>query len=243
MRRGRDISIDLEISFREGIFGTERRVILTKVNSCADCHGKGAKPGSTLKTCASCNGKGRLQETRRSFLGMFTAERMCETCAGAGKVPEMPCAGCGGVGVRRESGEVVIVVPPGVESGQMIKLPGEGEAVARGSAGDLYVKLSVEEDRRYKREGKNLIMELEVKLTDALLGAEYSTPTLDGDLKVTIPAGVSSGEVLRARGKGIPIDGDKNKRGDLLIEILVKTPAKLSHRAKELVEELKREGV
>lgn len=242
VRRGRDISIDLEVPFKESIFGTERTVLITKVGACITCAGNGAKPGTQLTKCATCAGKGRVQETRRSFLGSFTSERECSNCAGRGEVPKEKCATCSGAGVLRKSEEVTIRIPSGIEDGEMIKLVGQGEAISSGTPGDLYVKIHVERDPSWRREGDNLVTDLSVKLTDALLGSEYKLQALDGEIPLTIPEGVSFGETLRVRGRGVPTD-NKGKRGDLLVRISIKTPTKISKGARGLLEKLREEGI
>lgn len=240
-RRGRDISIDLQISFTESIFGTERKVLITKVGQCEECGGTGAKKGTSLVKCSPCGGKGRLVETRRSFMGTFSTERECGTCGGTGEVPKENCSKCYGKGVLRKSEEVLVEIPAGMEPGEMIRLTGQGEAIAKGGAGDLYVKVHIEKHPVWKREGYNLYMDLKVKLTDAILGATYDVKTLDGDIKLKIPEGVSSGEILRVKGRGVPID--KYKRGDLMIKVVIPMPSKISKQARIAVEKLKEEGL
>lgn len=241
VRRGRDISVDIQISFAEAVFGTERKVLINKVAACEHCAGSGAEPGTKTKSCPTCNGAGKVEQQRRSFLGTFTTTKPCDTCYGKGVVPETPCKTCGGVGVREKSEEVTIRVPPGIETGEMLRMTNQGEAVPGGVNGDLYVRIHVEKHSLFRREGANLHMNLDVKLTDAALGAEYVIDTLDGALNLKIPAGISSGEILRVRNKGVPVKA--GKRGDLLIKIVIKTPAKLSRKAKKLFEELKEEGL
>ncbi len=238
--RGRDISIDIQVSFAEAVFGSERNVLLTKLGECNVCAGKGAKPGSKLKKCATCGGKGRMRETRRSFLGSFTTEQECATCLGSGEVPENICSNCRGEGALKRSEEIKITVPPGMENGEMIRLTGMGEAAPQGVPGDLYVKVHVEQHSTFKREGANLMMDLEVKLTDALLGGVYTIRTLDGEIKVTVPAGVSYGELLRVKGHGVPT---QDRRGDLLIRVVIKIPTKLNRKVQALIDELKKEGL
>jgi molecular chaperone DnaJ len=239
--RGRDISIDLELSFSESIFGVERKVLLTKTSACDTCKGSGGKPGTEMKSCETCNGKGKIRETRRSFLGSFSTTRTCDNCHGSGKVPKDKCPECRGAGVLRKEEEIAIAVPAGVEEGEMVRLGGKGEAALGGAAGDLYVKLHIKRDPRWKKEGNNLATDLTVKLTDALLGAEYSLQTLDGDLKIKIPAGVTFGEILRVKGKGVPID--RSRRGDLMIRIIIQLPTKLSRDAQKTLEQLRKEGI
>ncbi len=240
--RGRDISVDIQISFEESVFGVERKLLINKVGTCETCAGSGAEKGSKMKTCETCNGKGKLHETRRSFLGSVSVNKVCEACHGKGEVPEKVCGTCNGDGVRKKSEEIKIQVPAGIESGEMIRLSSKGEAVTGGQTGDLYVKVYVEAHKVWKREGADLRMDLNVKLTDALLGAEYSIKLLEGgELKIKIPAGISFGEVLRVKEKGVPIDN--KHRGNLLIRIIINTPQKLTKKAQKLVEELKDEGV
>jgi len=240
-RRGRDVSIDIELSFREAIFGTERRVLMAKQSMCTTCGGSGSKKGSKLITCASCNGKGEIRETRSSFFGTFTTSRTCPRCHGKGEVPETPCEICRGEGVMKREEEIRVVVPAGVENGEMIRMPRLGEAVAGGVAGDLYVKIHVREDRAFARDGNNLVTVLPIKLTDALLGGEYRIQSLDGEVPLSVPAGVMHGEMLRIRGRGVP--SGRGARGDLLVRIDIEFPKKLSKSARELIEKLRGEGL
>ena len=241
-RRGRDMSVDIQISFADSIFGLERQILINKTALCQTCSGSGAKPGSKQKTCPACNGKGRLQENRRSIFGTFTTRRECERCGGTGQVPETPCPACRGEGVVNQTEEIKVVVPPGVDSGEMIRLTGQGEAVGQsGVAGDLYVRVHVDKHPTLRRDGIHLRRDLEVKLSDALLGAEHTIDTLDGPTKVAIPTGLNHGEILRVAGRGVPYR--PGKRGDLLLVTHLKLPTKLSKTAKKLVEELKGEGV
>jgi len=239
-RRGRDISIDIELSFRESVFGAERRVLLSKTSVCDTCDGSGAKKGSKLITCSSCNGKGEIRETRNSFFGTFTSARPCPRCHGRGQIPETVCEACRGEGVRKREEEIHIVVPSGVEDGEMIRMPGRGEAVQGGGAGDLYVKLHIKADAKFTREGNNLVTSLPIKLSDALLGGEYRITTLDGEERVSVSPGISHGEVIRVRGKGVP---HGRARGDLLVRVDIEFPKKLSKNARELVEKLRGEGL
>lgn len=241
VRRGRDISIDLELSFQESIFGITRKVLLAKVAECDTCRGTGAKPGSKLKTCARCSGKGQVHNTTNSPFGTFTSVSPCRECRGTGKIPEAKCENCRGEGVYRKQEEIEIQVPPGIEGGEMIRLGGMGEATQGGPAGDLYVKIHVRPDQRFKKDGHNLITDLSVKLTDALIGADYTVETLDGPVTIAIPAGVSHGELLRVKEKGVPVG--RGKRGDLFVRVKVPLPNKLSREAKKLIEKLKEEGV
>ena len=240
-RRGRDISTEIQISFSDAIFGTTRKILITKTSNCSTCHGSGAKPGTKMQTCKKCNGQGQIRETKRSFLGNISSTKICEECLGAGEVPVEKCHTCKGLGVLRKEEEISIVIPAGIRDGEMIRMSQMGEAVSRGTTGDLYIKINVAAHPVFKREGSDLVMNLNLKLSDALLGTEYPIQTLDGELKVAIPEGVTVNEILRVKGHGVPTG--KGKRGDLLIKLNIKLPSKISRKSRELIEELKKEGI
>ncbi len=240
-KRGRDISIDLELTFKDSVFGVERRVLLTKLGICDACTGSGAKPGSSVETCGGCGGQGSVREARSTVFGSFTTTRECPQCKGRGTIPKETCRTCAGRGVARQQDEVKISVPAGINNGEMIRMPGRGEAVAAGSPGDLYIKIHVKTDPRFKREGNLLSTTIAIKLSDALLGATYDVETLDGTVPLSIPAGVSHGETLRIKGKGVPLP--KNERGDFMVRLTISLPSKLSKKARTLVEDLRIEGL
>ncbi|HRH30675.1 MAG TPA: molecular chaperone DnaJ [Candidatus Paceibacterota bacterium] len=239
-RRGRDISTEINIKFEESIFGTERKILITKQSVCLDCDGSGGAKGSKKETCKKCNGNGKVRETKRSLFGTFTTNRECDTCFGEGKVFVDNCKACRGEGVLRRQEEIKIVIPAGIQNGEMIRMTGAGEAVTKGQSGDLYIKINVVPHASIKRDGHSLKTDLEIKLTDALLGKVVEIETLDGIEKVSIPMGASEGEIMKIKGKGVP---SRNGRGDFLVELHINMPSKLSSKAKKLVEELKDEGV
>lgn len=240
-RRGRDISVDIELTFKESIFGVERRLLISKLGTCDICSGSGAKKGTKHKSCPTCNGKGEIRESRNSFFGTFTTSVVCSTCAGKGEVPETACESCRGQGVLKKDEEIQIAVPAGVADGEMIRMTGRGEALAGGASGDLYIKLHVKHDARFSREGANILTSLPVKLTDALIGATYRAPTLEGDTVIEIPAGVVHGETVRVRGEGVPTG--RGSRGDIIVRIDIQFPKKLSKNAKDLIDKLRNEGL
>ncbi len=239
--RGSDISTEIAIPFAESIFGSKRNIVMTKTSQCETCHGNGAKPGTETVTCDRCNGKGQVRETKRSILGSFDAVVECSKCHGAGKVPKEACGTCRGVGVHRKEERMEVIIPAGIENGQMIRLSGMGEAVPHGTTGDLYIKVRVEKHKTIAREGHNLVSSLSVRLSDALLGAEYKIETLDGLVEISIPAGATFGEILRVKGKGVPTG--KSSRGDFMVKLEIELPKKLSSKARKIVEELRGEGV
>lgn len=240
--RGRDISIDIELPFKEAIFGTTRKVLLTKNNTCTECQGSGAKTGTSMTSCSTCNGNGRVRETRNSIMGSFQTVRECSVCHGTGEVPKEKCPTCAGSGVHRSQKEITITIPAGIQNGEMIRLSGQGEAVTGGTPGDLYVKIHVKKHDTISRDGGNLYTNLHIKLTDALLGNHYKVDTLDGAIDIKIPAGVKHGELLRVKGKGVP-QGSITNRGDFMVKIAIDVPQKLSRNAKKLIEELRNEGI
>lgn len=240
-RRGRDISTEIQISFSEAVFGISRKILLTKTSNCSVCEGSGAKHGTKMETCKYCNGQGKIREAKRTILGTISSTKICEECLGSGEVPKEKCENCKGKGILRKEVEVSVNVPAGIRDGEMIRMTGGGEAVSKGTAGDLYIKINIAPHPVFKREGNDLVMNLDLKLSDALLGTEYPIQTLDGQISVKIPEGVSINEILRVKGKGVPIS--KTKRGDLLIKLKIKLPSKISRKSRELIEQLKKEGI
>ncbi|MFA6554154.1 MAG: molecular chaperone DnaJ [Candidatus Paceibacterota bacterium] len=238
--RGRDISVDLLISFEESIFGVEKDLLVTKSSKCLTCQGSGAEKGSSMHKCDTCNGRGKINETRRSFIGVFNTTRVCDNCHGLGHVPSSKCGTCHGTGVKERAQEIAVKIPEGIEDGQSMRLTGMGEAIPFGVSGDLYVKIHVKQHSHIRKEGHNLVAELKIKLTQALIGGEVTFKTLDGDIVVKIPEGTNNGDILRVKGKGVP-SGDR--RGDLLIKINVEMPKRLSKDARKAIEDLKREGI
>ncbi|MFZ2150262.1 MAG: molecular chaperone DnaJ [Minisyncoccia bacterium] len=240
-RRGRDISTEIQISFADSVFGTTRKILITKTSKCITCNATGAKAGSKMETCKHCNGQGKIHEQKRTIFGTIANTKLCEVCLGSGEVPKEPCEKCKGKGVLRREEEVSIVIPGGIRDGEMVRMSGLGEAISKGTSGDLYIKINVASHPVFKRDGNDLVMNLNLKLSDALLGTKYPIQTLDGEIEVTIPEGVTINEVLRVRGKGVPIS--KSKRGDLLIKLNIKLPEKLNRKSREMIEELKKEGI
>jgi molecular chaperone DnaJ len=239
--RGSDVSVDIELSFKEAVFGTRRTLRLMKNNTCSTCTGTGAKPGTEMTTCAVCNGNGKVRETRQSILGQFATVRECTTCYGLGKIPKEKCPDCRGIGVRRMEDTVNINIPAGIEHGEMIRMTGRGEGARGGVPGDLYIKIHVQKHPTIHRSGNNLEMNLRVKLSDALLGNTHTIETLDGPIEIKIPEGVRHGEILRIKGKGVP--DETHNRGDFHVKVSIDIPQKLSKTAKKLIEELRKEGI
>jgi molecular chaperone DnaJ len=238
--RGRDVSIDINLTFNESIFGVTRKVLLTKNNTCTHCEGSGAKKGSEKVSCNTCAGNGKIRETRQSVMGSFSTVRECNDCNGTGKIPKEKCEHCNGLGVARTQEEISIKIPAGIQNGEVIRMTGRGEAISSGQPGDLYIKVHVEAHKTIRREGVTLSSNLPIKLTDALLGANYRIETLDGTVEIKIPAGIAHGELIRIKEKGVP---SERGRGDFMVKVSIEMPKKLSRKAQKLVEDLKEEGI
>ena len=239
-KKGRDISIDIEVSFEESVFGTEKNVLLNKTSVCDKCNGTGAEKGSEMIKCYTCNGNGSIKEIKQSFFGQFESNTTCYHCKGTGKIPKRNCSICKGDGVFKKQSEIKIKVPAGINNGEMLRLSQAGEAVSGGIAGDLYIKIHVKKHPIWRKEGIDLFMDLYIKVTDALIGGEYTIKTLDGDINLKIPEGTKDGEYLKIKGRGVPSSG---KRGDAFIHIKINIPTKLSKEQKKKIEELRKEGL
>ena len=242
-RKGKDIQIDMEIPFEESIFGAKRVIELRKLNRCHHCNGTGGEPGTKMKKCETCNGQGRVQKTRRTIFGAFAEVSTCPDCLGKGERPETPCKECKGKRVLYGKESIEILIPKGIDNQSILKVTGKGEASQTGGVpGDLYIRIVVLPHKIFQRREQDLSMILPVKFTDAVLGTESIVATLDGEIKLKIPEGSQSGDVLKVRGKGVPSDRFGG-RGDLLIELKVEIPKKVSKKAKEAIQELKKEGL
>lgn len=240
-RKGKDIQVDINITFSESIFGVEKTISLNKNSACNTCQGTGAKPGTNTQTCSTCGGKGKVREVKQSFFGSVQVTNICPDCQGKGKIPKEKCTECHGAGISRKKSDISFKIPAGIENGETVRMSGAGEAEAGALAGDLYIRIHVTPHDSIRKEGENLVTDIRIKLSTALLGGEYQLKTLDGEISLKIPNGINHGEVLRVKGKGVPMD--KKHRGDLLVRVLVETPNKLSKTAKELIEKLKKEGI
>jgi molecular chaperone DnaJ len=242
MRRGQNINIDTEISLEEAYKGVEREISLRKNVICSHCQGTGSEPGSKMNQCLNCRGQGQIEQRTGGGFFSFSQVVICPKCAGSGKIPEKACVRCGGQGRVKETSTIKVKIPAGISDGQTISLQGQGEAAPSGGvAGDLYMNVHVKNDPRFKREGDNLIYELPITFSQAALGDKVEIPTLSGWIKLKVPEGVESGTVIRLESKGMP-HLSRRSFGDMMVKIKVKTPKRLSRKAKELLEELKKEG-
>jgi molecular chaperone DnaJ len=234
-RRGADLRYDMEVSLDEAFHGKSTEITIEVSQSCEPCHGSGAEPGTSKRGCAMCGGHGKV----RAQQGFFVVERTCPTCHGRGEVIEKPCRSCGGEGRVDKPQTLQVDIPPGVDSGTRIRLSGKGEAGPFGSPpGDLYIFLHVKRHRVFERDGTTLLSRVPITFTTAALGGSIEIPGIDGEaITVDIPAGIQSGKQLKKRGAGMPVLQGRG-RGDMVIEIAVETPTKLSARQKEILREL-----
>lgn len=244
LKRGQDIKIDIEIPLEETLKGLTKEITLGKQVLCSRCQGRGAEPGTSLNECFSCRGTGEVQQVKRTFLGSFTRWTICPECKGEGQRPEKPCNVCKGEGRVRGEEDIDIFIPAGVDSNQVIKVAGKGEAGRRGGEpGDLYVRVLVKKHPVFEREGDDLFTSREISFSQAVLGDEIEINSLEGaKLLMKVPAGSESGKILRISGKGIPHFSGFG-RGDLYVELNIKTPKRLTRKQKELLKKLKEEGM
>lgn len=241
-KRGRDISIDIELPLADTLRDIERDFSLRKSANCSSCSGSGAENGSATKSCETCSGSGTIRETKRTFLGNIAQLSECSRCHGKGNIPEKICKTCKGLGVETRNESIHVRIPAGIRDGEVVRITGQGEAVANGVAGDLYVKAHIKADKRFQRVQDHLHVIEAVPLSFALTGGSRNIETLDGVLAVEIPAGSQHKDVIRIRNKGFPIHERTNMRGDLLLELNVLMPKRINKRLKEIADELSREG-
>lgn len=238
--RGSDIQIQLDIDLKDSARGAMRQVGMSKDSKCDKCKGTGSKDGKTHK-CSVCDGSGHVRETVggiASMFGNFTRVASCSDCQGTGQTPKDKCDDCNGMGKHKSKDLFEISIPSGIRDGETLIVRGKGEAGLRGGAsGDLYVTVRIKPDKRFQRQGFNILYEAPVGLTEAILGARIRVPTLDGDKEIKIPSGSQEGDEIRMSGYGI----HGNQKGDQVVKVKIQMPKKLSKRAKELVEELSNE--
>lgn len=237
-RAGQDVQVDVEIDFLEMVRGTEREVNLYKQIKCSNCGETGGEPGSKEETCADCKGAGQVKKTVRSFFGVISQVVVCEKCKGKGKTFSQKCRVCGGDGRVKDYQKIKIEIPAGIQSGQTISLRGQGEAgESGGSNGNLYVNVHVLPHPKFQRDGNNVISAEHISFSQAVLGDKIEIETVEGKIKMKIPAGTQSGEIFRVKESGIPVLG-KRGRGDHLVKIIVNIPKNPSREQKRLIEEL-----
>jgi molecular chaperone DnaJ len=233
-RRGADVETELHLSFEDAVRGVTTSVNVAGEARCETCHGSGAAPGTHPVTCPTCHGTGSLSDNQ----GLFSLSRVCPQCSGRGTIIETPCPTCKGSGITRRTRSVKVRIPPGVEDGQRIRVKGRGApGRANGPSGDLYVVIHVSSHPLFGRRGKNLLLTVPVTFAEAALGTTVKVPTLDEAVTLKVPAGTSSGQTFRVKGRGVPSAG-KRGGGDLLVTVEVAVPKKLTKEQRAAVEAL-----
>jgi molecular chaperone DnaJ len=230
--RGSDLRYNMKVGFEEAAFGCEKVINIPKESGCKSCNGTGAKAGSTPETCRTCNGGGEI----RFQQGFFTLSKTCPDCGGTGSLIKNKCPDCHGQGRKAETARISVKVPAGIDTGQKLKLRGEGEAGMNGGpAGDLYVVIEVAQHPFFRREGDDVHLDVPVSFTAATLGGEIDAPTLDGTVKIKIPAGTQNQKRFRLKGKGI-MSLQSRQRGDQYVTVAVEVPTKLTDEQRQLLE-------
>ncbi len=236
--RGVDLEMELNLTFDEAVFGVEKELTLEKTDACEHCKGSGAEVGSKISTCPKCHGQGQIRVTRRTILGQMQTVTTCDKCDGSGKVPEKACPVCNGSGQKRRVKTLTVKIPAGVENGQRIRIANEGEVGYKGSNfGDLYLRLHVSGKKGFKREGADIYSESGISFYQAALGTTIDVQTVDGIIKMKVPAGTQSEKVFRLKGKGAPVLNSSG-RGDHFVTVHVITPTKLTKKEKDLFKKL-----
>ena len=235
-KRGRDVETTINLTFEEAVFGIERTLELDMDDECSHCHGTTVEPGSSMKTCPTCKGAGQQQRVMNTIFGPVQQAVVCDTCHGAGQIPEKVCTVCKGKGTERRRQSLKVKIPAGIDDGATIRLTGRGEAVGGGSRGDLYVNIRVKAHKKFTREGDIILSDEHVTMVDAALGTEIDVETVDGTIRMKVPAGTQSGTDFKLTDHGVPhLRG--NGRGAHIVRIVVDTPTKLSKKQRELLEQ------
>ncbi|MDR0558423.1 MAG: molecular chaperone DnaJ [Treponema sp.] len=235
VRQGANLRYDIELPFKDAVYGTKVEIQYTHNEICASCKGSGASSGTGRKTCPTCHGSGQVRRSQ----GFFTMATTCPNCRGEGVIIEHPCSSCDGSGVQKKRQKLSVTIPAGVEDGKRVIVPKQGDAGQNGgAAGDLYVFIKIKPHEYFERYGADLYCAIPISITQAALGSEVRITTLDGKtIKVKVPAGSQNNKLLRVRDEGVSTGG---YHGDLYIKLIVKTPEKLSKRSRELLEEISR---
>lgn len=229
-RKGADLEYEMEVAFREAVLGTEKEISYRRAAPCEACSGRGYQPGTGGGTCPQCGGSGRL----RSQGGPVFLQQACPRCGGTGRLPGTPCATCGGRGAVPKPERIRVHIPAGVDTGSRVRVAGKGEAGADGAPpGDLFIRVRVRPDPRFRRQGDDVVTTVNVPLLDALLGATVLVETLEDPVRMKIPAGTQNGQRFRLKGKGVP------SKGDLYAEIHVELPKQLDPEVKQTLEGLR----
>lgn len=239
--RGRDVETAVEISFEDAIFGIEKELHLNIQDTCEHCKGKTVEPGHSLKTCDTCKGSGQVVQSMRTIFGNIQQASVCPTCKGTGKVPEKACTVCHGKGTQARKQAVKLKIPAGINDGATIRLREHGEAIANGPKGDLFVHIRVKAHKKFTREGTLILSEEHVDMVEATLGTEIDVETVDGPVRMKVPAGTQSGTDFKLTGHGVP-HLRSDTRGAQIVTLIVDTPTKLTKHQKELLKDFQEDS-
>ena len=236
-RRGQDIRANIIIDFMEACKGKKTEIRINKMEACNECHGSGAKAGTSAKTCPECNGAGTVKVGQRTPFGMISQTKVCSRCSGKGKIIEAPCPKCSGQGRVRTASTKEFEIPAGIDDGQTLQVRGQGDAGTNGgSSGDLNITVTVRPHPIFEREGYDIKTEIPITYTQATLGDEIIVPTIDGKVKYTVAEGTQTGTVFRLKGKGVK-KVNRSDRGDQYVRVTIEVPANLSKKQKDLLRE------
>jgi molecular chaperone DnaJ len=237
-RRGRDLQMGVTLSFEEAIFGAEKEVVFERDETCATCRGNGAEPGASVSTCSQCGGSGEVRQVRQTFIVQMVETVACPRCTGRGQIIEKLCHTCNGRGLERKQAKKKVSIPAGVDNGMQIRLPNEGQPGTNGGPnGNLFLVVDVVPHEYFKRRGEDILLDLDINIAQAVLGAEIEVPTVDGPEHLNIPSGTQPGKVFNLRGKGVPRIRQSG-RGDQKVMVNVDIPTRLSKEQRELFEKL-----
>jgi molecular chaperone DnaJ len=237
-RRGADLQYRLDLAFEEAVFGIEKEIEISRDETCNRCNGSGAEPGTTPTRCSTCNGTGEVRQVRQTILGSMVQVATCPTCRGQGETIGSPCTNCQGRGLERRTRKKVVSIPAGVDSGTQIRLAGEGQpGVNGGPNGNLYIAIQVKNHKFFRRRDYDILLDLNINIAQATLGADVEIPTVDGSTTLKIPTGTQPGKVLYLRGKGVP-KLRSSGRGDQLVVINIEVPTRLTNEQRLLFEQL-----
>ena len=237
-QRGNDMRLDISVTFEEAAKGVEKEVTVSRMETCTTCHGSGAKPGTNRETCSQCGGSGRIRVNQTTPFGQFQTVKTCPACNGSGTIIKEPCPDCHGSGRVRRQRKLQVSIPAGVDTGSRLRMQGEGESGANnGPRGDLFIYITVKPHKIFRRDGDHVYLEQQISFCQAALGCDIEVPTLDGNVKLSIPEGTQTGTTFRLRGRGFPkLRG--YGRGDQHVKVKVVTPTRLSEEQKELLRKL-----
>jgi molecular chaperone DnaJ len=237
-RRGADLQYTLDLTFEEAVFGVEKEINFTRDEVCSHCAGSRAEPGTSKVRCTTCNGQGEVRQSRQTLFGSMVQVITCPTCQGRGEMVETACKQCNGSGLERKNRSKTVQIPNGVDSGTRVRLSGEGQPGTNGGpTGDLYLRIKVRRHQYFQRRDYDILLNLDINIAQATLGADVEVPTVDGTAILSIPAGTQPGKVLRMRDKGVP-HLRTDRRGDQLVIINIEIPKRVSDEQRELLEQL-----